>query len=309
MDKLSNMSVFVKVVEMGSFTAVANHLDSTVGNVSRAVSALENLLDARLLQRSTRRLSVTDAGRRFYERCTKILADLENAEAEASSALLEPKGTLRVHCVPGLARHLVTCAIVEYRKAFPEVTVDLLLSQRMPNLLEDQLDVSILIARTLPDSAYISQKIGVSHCVLVAAPEYLAEHAAPVVPEDLVDHPCLLLSTVDYARDEWQLKSKTGTATFVPTGPGFSMNDMDAMAVAVRAGAGIGLLAGFSAIEDLRSGKLVRVLPDYHTYERNVYAVYTSRQFVDAKITRFIETLKARVGEELADTARALIGD
>jgi DNA-binding transcriptional LysR family regulator len=87
------------------------------------------------------------------------------------------------------------------------------------------------------------------------------------------------------------------------------MNDMDAMAVAVRAGAGIGLLAGFSAIEDLRSGKLVRVLPDYHTYERNVYAVYTSRQFVDAKITRFIETLKARVGEELADTARALIGD
>ena len=196
MHKLSNMSVYIKVVEMGSFTAVANHLDSTVGNVSRAVSALENVLDARLLQRSTRRLSVTDAGRRFYERCTKILADLESAEAEASNAALQPRGTLRVHCVPGLARHLVTGAVLEYRKHFPDVTVDLLLSQRMPNLLEDQLDVSILIARTLPDSAYVSQKIGVSHCVLVASPDYLARHAPLETPEDLRGHQWLLLGTV-----------------------------------------------------------------------------------------------------------------
>jgi DNA-binding transcriptional LysR family regulator len=301
------MSVYVKVVEMGSFTAVANHLDSTVGNVSRAVSALENVLDTRLLQRSTRRLSVTDAGRRFYERCTKILADLENAEAEASNAALKPRGTLRVHCVPGLARQLVTSAVLEYRREFPEVTVDLLLSQRMPNLLEDQLDVSILIARTLPDSAYVSQKIGVSHCVLVASPAYLERHPAPVTPEDLDDHQCLLLGTVDYVRDEWQLKSKAGDATFAPQGPSFSVNDMDAMASAIREGAGIGLLAGFSAIEDLRSGRLVRVLPEYHTYERNVYAVYTSRQFIDAKITRFIETLKNRVGTELMMTAQELI--
>nr|WP_275900099.1 LysR family transcriptional regulator [Pseudomonas simiae] len=301
------MSVYVKVVEMGSFTAVANYLDSTVGNVSRAVSALENVLDTRLLQRSTRRLSVTDAGRRFYERCTKILADLENAEAEASNAALKPRGTLRVHCVPGLARQLVTSAVLEYRREFPDVTVDLMLSQRMPNLLEDQLDVSILIARTLPDSAYVSQKIGVSHCVLVASPEYLERHAAPVTPEDLDDHQCLLLGTVDYVRDEWQLKSKTGDATFAPKGPSFSVNDMEAMAVAIREGAGIGLLAGFSAIEDLRSGRLVRVLPEYHTYERNVYAVYTSRQFIDAKITCFIDTLKSRVGTELMITAEELI--
>lgn len=307
MDKLSNMSVYIKVVEMGSFTAVANHLESTVGNVSRAVSALENMLDTRLIQRSTRRLSITDAGRRFYERCTKILADLEHAEAEASNAALNPRGTLRVHCVPGLARHLVTGAVLEYREEFPEVTVDLMLSQRMPNLLEDQLDVSILIARTLPDSAYVSQKIGISHCVLVASPEYLQRHAAPLTPEDLNDHQCLLLGTVDYVRDEWQLKSKTGDATFTPKGPSFSVNDMDAMAVAVRGGAGIGLLAGFSAIEDLRSGRLVRVLPEFHTYERNVYAVYTSRQFIDAKITRFIDTLKNRVGAQLTMTAQELI--
>lgn len=308
MDKLSNMAVYVKVVEMGSFTAVANYLDSTVGNVSRSVSALEQMLDTRLLQRSTRRLSVTDAGRRFYERCTAILADLENAEAEARDALSEPRGTLRVHCVPGLGRHLVTEAVLAYRKAYPSVTVDLMLSQRMPNLLEDQLDVSLLIARALPDSPYVSQKLGVSHCVLVASPQYLAEHPAPQQPQDLNDHPCLLLGTVDYARDLWQLKSKNADVTVIPSGPSFSVNDMEAMAVAVRSGAGIGLLAGFAAIDDLRAGRLVRVLPDYHTQPRNVYAVYTSRQFVDAKITRFLDTLKATVGAQLAAIADELVG-
>ncbi|HHJ1299280.1 MULTISPECIES: LysR family transcriptional regulator [Pseudomonas] len=309
MDKFSNMSVFVKVVEMGSFTAVANHLDSTVGNVSRAVSALEQMLDTRLLQRSTRRLSVTDEGRRFYERCTVILGDLENAEAEASNALLQPRGTLRVHCVPGLARHLVTEAALDYRKAFGDFTVDLMLSQRMPNLLEDQLDVSIQIARVLPDSSYVSQKIGVSHCVLVASLQYLANHGAPDTSADLVDHQCLLLGTVDYARDEWQLKSRMGDATFIPSGLGFSVNDMEAMSVAVKSGAGIGLLAGFAAIDDLRSGKLLRVLPGYFTEERNVYAVYSSRHFIDAKITRFIEVLKDKVGSQLAVIAEELINN
>lgn len=309
MDKFSNMSVFVKVVEMGSFTAVANHLDSTVGNVSRAVSALEQMLDTRLLQRSTRRLSVTDAGRRFYDRCTSILADLEGAEAEARNALLQPRGRLRVHCVPGLARHLVTSAALEYRKAFADVTVDLMLSQRMPNLLEDQLDVSIQIARVLPDSTYVSQIIGISHCVLVASPEYLDQHPAPETPEDLQNHQCLLLSTVDYARDEWHLKSREGDATFAPGKPSFSVNDMESMAVAVRSGAGIGLLAGFAAIDDLRSGRLIRVLPDYHTQERNVYAVYTSRQFVDSKIVRFIDVLRSSVGGQLADIACELVGE
>ena len=273
MDKLSNMAVYVKVVEMGSFTAVANYLDSTVGNVSRAVSALEQLLDTRLLQRSTRRLVVTDAGQRFYQRCTAILADLDHAEAEARNALLEPRGTLRVHCVPGLARHLVTEAVLHYRKTFAQVSVDLMLSQKMPNLLEDQLDVSLQIARALPDSAWVSQKIGVSHCVLVASPDYLSRHAPPATPQDLEGHQCLLLGTVDYARDEWQLKSRHGDASFAPAGPGFSVNDMEAMTVAVRSGAGIGLLAGFAAIDDLRTGRLLRVLPEYHTQERNVYAV------------------------------------
>ncbi|ASW01750.1 LysR family transcriptional regulator [Paraburkholderia aromaticivorans] len=306
MDKVYNMSVFVKVVEMGSFTAVANHLDTTVGNVSRAVSVLEEGLNTRLLQRSTRRLAVTDAGRRFYERSVSILAEIDHAEAEARDALLAPRGTLRVHAVPGLGRQLVTRAALAYRQTYPDVSVDLLLSQRMPNLLEEQLDLAIVIARTLPDSAYVSQKIGSSHCVLAASPEYLARHPAPEQPKDLVDHTCVLLSTVDYAPDEWHLESPAGNASYRPAGPHFSVNDMESMQVALRSGAGIGLLAGFSAIDDLRNGTLVRVLPQFHTSVRNVYAVYLSRQFVDAKIRCFIDALKVHVGDPLQSYANEL---
>lgn len=306
MDKVYNMSVFGKVVEMGSFTAVANHLDTTVGNVSRAVSVLEEGLNTRLLQRSTRRLVVTDAGRRFYERSVSILAEIEYAEAEARDALLEPRGTLRVHAVPGLGRELVTRAVLAYREAYPDVSVDLLLSQRMPNLLEEQLDLAVVITRALPDSAYVSQKIGSSHCVLAASPAYLAQHPAPTKPEDLVDHARVLLSTVDYAAGEWHLESSSGTVIYRPSGPHFSVNDMEAMAVALRDGTGIGLLAAFSAINDLRTGTLVRVLPEYHTYARNVYAVYPSRQFVDAKVVRFVDTLKTCVGDQLSSYAREL---
>ncbi|WP_116141853.1 LysR family transcriptional regulator [Trinickia diaoshuihuensis] len=299
MDKVYNMSVFVRVVEMGSFTAVANHLDTTVGNISRAVSVLEENLDTRLLQRSTRRLSVTDAGRRFYERSVAILADIDRAEAEARDALLEPRGTLRVHAVPGLGRRLVSRAVLAYRRAYPDVSVDLFLSQRLPSLLEEQLDVAVVIARALPDSAYVSQKIGVSHCILAASPGYLAQHRAPERPEDLADHTCVRLGTVDYLPDEWQLQSAGGLVVHRPAGPYFSVNDMDAMSTALRDGAGIGLLAAFSAIDDLRSGSLVRVLPQYHTHRRNVYAVNSSRQFVDAKIKCFVDVLKREVGGEL----------
>lgn len=308
MDKIQSMSVFAKVVEMGSFTAVANHLDSTVGNVSRAVSTLEESLGTRLLQRTTRRLSVTDAGKRFYDRCSAILADIDLAEAEARDAVSEPRGTLRVHCVPGLGRQLVTRAVLAYRQAFPQVSVDLRLFQRMPNLLEEQLDVSIVIARTLPDSAYVSQKIGTSQCVLAASPSYLAQHPAPRHPDDLADHRCLLLSTVDYAADEWHLTGARDEVTFRPLGSHFCVNDMEAMSTALRDGAGIGLLAGFSAMEHLRDGTLIRVLPDYHTHSRNVYAVYSSRQFVDAKVKRFIDVLKHHVGEELSAFSNTLIG-
>nr|WP_244173473.1 LysR substrate-binding domain-containing protein [Caballeronia temeraria] len=142
--------------------------------------------------------------------------------------------------------------------------------------------------------------------MLAASAEYLASHQAPTCPEDLTDHQCVLLGTVDYAPDEWHLVSAAGDATFRPLGPHFSVNDMESMSQALRDGAGIGLLAAYSAMDDLRSGELVRVLPGYHTHVRNVNAVYPSRQFVDAKIKRFVETLKTHVSDHLDAYAKEL---
>lgn len=306
MDKLFNMSVFTKVVEMGSFTAVANHLGTTVGNISRAVTALEDGINTRLIQRSTRRLVITDAGRRFYDRCVAILGDIEQAEAEAGHAMIAPRGLLRVHAVPGLGRKLVARAALAYRQAHPEVSVELLLSQRMPNLLEEQLDVGIVIARSLPDANHVSQTIGVSHCVLAASPAYLEQRPAPASPAALHGHACVRLSTVDYAPDEWTLKSANDTFIHRPCGAHLGVNDMDAMATALRDGAGVGLIAGFSAIEHLRDGSLVRVLPGYHTDQRSVYAIYPSRQFVQAKTKLFVQALKLHVGNQLTSYAEEL---
>ncbi|WP_232221338.1 substrate binding domain-containing protein [Burkholderia sp. WSM2232] len=176
----------------------------------------------------------------------------------------------------------------------------------MPNLLEEQLDIGIVITRTLPDSAYVSQNIGTSHCVLAASLKYLAAHPAPACPEDLIDDQCVLPATVGYAPDEWHLQSAAGEAIFRPAGPHLSVNDMGSMSQALRDGAGIGILAGFSAIDDLRSGALVRVLPGYHTQVRNVYVVYPSRQLVDAKIKRFVVMLKTHVGDHLDAYTREL---
>jgi DNA-binding transcriptional LysR family regulator len=300
MDRFYNMQVFAKVVEMGSFTAVANHIDSTVGNVSRAISALETTLDTRLLHRTTRRLSVTEAGKRYYERCTSILADLEHAEAEARDALVEPRGLLRVHAVPGLGRSQVTRAVLAYREAWPNVSVDLLLSQRMPNLLEEQLDLSIVIARALPDSAYVGQKIASTYCILAASPDYLEQHPAPESPDDLAGHACVLLTTADVVPDEWLLHSAEDDVMFRPSGPYLCVNDVDAMSVALQEGAGIGIISGYRAIKALRAGTLVRVLPRYHTSKRHVYAVYSSRQFIDARVKCFVDVLKTQLGAELS---------
>lgn len=299
MDKLQNMCVFAKVVEMGSFTAVANQLNSTTGNISRAISFLEEELSTRLIQRSTRRLSVTETGQRYYLRCKQILSEVEHADAEARDSLCEPSGILRVHVIPGLGQTHVIKAAIAYREHYPDVSVELTLSQDMPDLLRGQFDLSIVAATTLPDSAYVSQIIGSSRSVLVASRQYIDAHGAPETLDDLARHACVRLSTPAYPADEWKLCNAAGDFVFNPPASYFLVNDHEAMSVALHAGAGIGLLTVYSVIDDLRSGTLVRVLPDFHTHPRNVYVIYPSRQYLDAKTKTFIEFMKESVGKRL----------
>ncbi len=302
MDMLENMRLFVRVVEAGSFTAVAKEIAATTAQVSRAVSNLEAHVQTRLLHRTTRHLGLTESGQRYFERAKSILTEIDYANAEARNALLLPSGRMRIHAMTGLGQSHVVPAVVRYQEDNPEVSVDLTLAQRMPNLVEEGYDVSIVTASQLPDSGYVAQTCGESCSVLVASREYLARHGAPKTPEDLRKHVCLRLDTPSSPGGEWRLERDDGDEQRfeLPTSP-FQVNVPDALAVALRSGRGIGSIALYTAIDDLRSGRLVRVLPNYRLHTIHVYAVYVSRRYLDAKTRTFLDHLRTTLTPALTN--------
>ncbi|WP_028225461.1 LysR family transcriptional regulator [Paraburkholderia ferrariae] len=299
MDTLQNMRVFVRVVEAGSFTAAAQSLDSTTGAMSRAVSELEAHLRTRLLNRSTRRLALTPAGERYLKRCTQILADVGSAEEEASGAHERPAGALRMHSFASLGQQYVLPAISRYRALHPEVTVELTLSQRMPDLFEGSSDVSVVTASSLPNSDLVSHQLGTTYSILCASPGYVRTHGVPRVPADLAHHDCLILKTPALPAYEWALEGPEGNVEMHVDGP-VQVNIAESLAVAIREGMGIGVLPVYTAIEGLRNGTLVRVLPQHKLQKTNVYALYPSRKFVDAKTKTWVEFLRAHLPEVIA---------
>ncbi|WP_070105856.1 LysR family transcriptional regulator [Burkholderia plantarii] len=302
MDMLENMRLFVRVVEAGSFTAVAKEIAATTAQVSRAVSNLEAHVQTRLLHRTTRHLGLTESGQRYFERSKSILAEIDHANAEARNALLKPSGRMRIHAMTGLGQSHVVPAVARYQEDNPEVSIELTLAQRMPNLVEEGYDVSIVTASQLPDSGYVAQTCGESCSVLVASRDYLARHGVPKTPDDLLKHVCLRLDTPSSPGGEWRLESDDGDERRfeLPTSP-FQVNVPDALAVALRLGRGIGSIALYTALDDLRSGRLVRVLPNYRLHTIHVYAVYATRRYLDAKTRTFLDHLRTTLTPALAN--------
>lgn len=291
MDLLNGMQVFVRVVDSGSFAGAAERLALSGAQVSRLVSDLEKHLQTRLLQRTTRRLSLTESGARFLLSCREILEDVREATAQASGAHLSPRGRLRVHCMSGLGV-LITPLIARYSECYPDVCMELTLSQHNPDPLEEGHDVVISIARSLPDSALVSQTVGHLFSVPCAAPEYLNQHGVPEQPEHLVQHRRLHLQ--DFQEDNWLFKGEAGDISVSP-GNTFRTNVADAMVKATQEGMGISLLPFFSAYKALQDGSLVRLLPGYRLRERSVFAVYPSRRFLDAKVRTWVDFLHAQL--------------
>ena len=304
MDTLQNMRVFMRVVETGSFTAAAQQMATTTAHVSRSISDLETHLRTRLLNRTTRRLAMTEAGERYLHRCEQIVAYVDEAEAEARHAQARPAGTLRLHAMSSLAQHYLMSAIARYHEKYPEVFVDLTLSPRMPDLLEEGLDVSMIVSSQLPDSGLISQKLGESRTVVCASPRYLAQRGTPVTIADLADHDCVQLQSPSVlASDRWTFTGEDGEHTVTVNGP-LRVNGAESLRLSLQEGMGIGLLPAFTALESLRTGSLVRVLPEYSLPVLSVYALYPSRQYLDAKIRAWIELIRAEVTEAMtADDA------
>lgn len=292
MDTLQNMRVFVRVVEAGSFTGAAQHLNTTTAYASRAVSDLEAHLRTRLLNRTTRRIALTEAGERYLQRCEQILAYVDQAEAEASDAHARPSGKLKVHAMTSFGQHYVVPAVGRYQQRYPDVQVELTLAQRMPDLLDEGFDVSLTLATGLPDSGLVSQRLGAVFSIACASPAYLERYGVPQAPADLKNHICMRMVTPVFPADEWTFDGPDGQQT-VALGPAtFQVNVAEAMVVAVREGMGIGLIPLYSAIGGLRSGELVWVLPPLMSQEMNLYALYPSRQYLDAKIRTWVEFLR-----------------
>ena len=301
MDTLQAMRIFTRVAEEGSFTGAAHRSDLTTAGVSRAVAQLEARLQARLLNRSTRRVALTEVGERYLARCEQALAFIEQAEAEAADAQALPSGRLRVHATTSFGQSYLVPAVVNYQRRYPSVSVELTLSQYVPDMLDEGYDVTVQLSATeLPDSGFISQRLGTIHSVLCASPDYLRKQGTPRTVSELFGHNCLQIVTPYFPRDLWHLNGADGVETFKLRSSAFQVNLAEGLAAALHEGVGIGALPMPTAVTALRNRSLIRVLPSHRLQPVTAYALYASRQYLDAKIKTFVEFLRESIPPALA---------
>ncbi len=283
MDTLTSMRVFTAVAGAGSFTGAADRLDMSRAMVSKYVINLEEHLGTRLLNRTTRRLSLTESGSAYYERCLQIISDVQEAEQAASQLTTKPRGTLKI-TMPVAFR--LGPVITDYLHLYPEVKLDISLSDRYVDLIEEGFDLAIRIG-TLPESRLIARKLGVARSIVCASPAYLKQRGSPTQPADLTNHSCLGY-TYTNSGNEWHLKNKDIEEVIHIAGT-IKANNGDMLRLAALNGAGLIFLPLFIVEEDLQAGRLVQVLSDYTSAEFGIYAVYPSRKHLSAKVRTFVD--------------------
>ena len=296
MDRFQSLTAFAKVVETGSFARAADRLDVSVSAVSRQVAELEAHLGVRLLNRTTRRLSLTDSGRAFHERCIQLLADLEEAEQEVIASAIVPRGTLRVTASISFGVGYLAESIAQFRRQHPQLRFDLELSDRAVDLVDEGIDLAIRIG-DIGSQGLIGRRIGVAQLICCAAPSYLARHEAPRTPADLAAHPCL---TYAYSStgNVWRFADRDGRIQDVKvSGPAHANNGAMLAALAV-AGMGINLEPDFIVADDVRAGRLVVLLPGYAVPPIGISATYPSRRHLSAKVRSFVDFLVERFARE-----------
>jgi len=292
MDRFHAISAFVKVVETGSFARAAARLDVSVSSVSRQVADLEAHLDARLLNRTTRRLSLTEGGRAFHERCVQLLADLEEAEQSANLGTIEPRGTLRLTAAITFGSRHLAPALAEFVARYPAMRFDIELSDRASDLVEEGFDVAVRIGE-IGSQNLVGRRVGATRLVCCAAPSYLERHGKPRTPEDLAGHACL---TYEYSvqRNVWPFRDRQGRERNVRVaGAVHSNNGRFLEALAVE-GVGIAFEPDFIVGPDVRAGRLVQLLRGFEPPPTSIYVVYPSRRHLSAKVRVFADFLAAR---------------
>ena len=298
MDRTRELESFVAAVEAGSFVKAADGLNISKAVISKHVLGLEQRLGVRLLNRTTRRQSLTDAGRIYFDRAKQILESLEDADATVASSASRPTGTLRV--TAPLTFGLLRLAPLwgEFMSRYPEVKLDITLSDRVVDLVDEGFDVAVRIAR-LPDSSLVSRKLTSARMVMCASPAYLRQYGTPKTLTEVARRPVLAYTYLSTG-DTWKFE-RDGVAHQVTTNPIMRSNNGDTCRAAALAGRGIILQPSFLIAADLERGNLVEILPNYKGVELGLYAVYPSRTLLSAKVRVLVDFL----AENFTDTKRA----
>ena len=288
MDRLTSLTAFVRVVDSGGFSAAARRLEMSTTMVSNHVQSLEDRLGARLLQRTTRKVSLTEVGRAYYDRATQILSDLEQADDIAGALQSTPRGTLRIytatHIVP-----FVAPVVAEFLSSYPDVKVDLNMGERTIDLIDEGFDVAIRLTPP-PDSSLIVRSLATWRHVLCCSPAYLEKHGPLRQLSELADYNCVRHVLYPYG-DEWRFVDRKGTPASVRISGNLVSNSGDMLRTAALQGVGILLGPGFLVADDLDSGRLVRLLSEYRPVELSMNAVYPHRHHLSAKVRTFIDLL------------------
>lgn len=287
MDRLTEMEAFASVVDNGGFTGAARKLGVSKSAVSKHVAALEARLGARLLDRTTRRVSPTEIGLAYYDRARQVLEEAAAADAMVASLQSEPAGTLRLSAsIDFGARHLPD-ALSGFLKKYPDMRIHMVLDNRPVDLLSDRFDAALRIGN-LSDSSLRARKLTTMRMAMVAAPGYLAQHGTPTRIDDLTQHDLLHYST-EPSDTFWRIKSPTGEVRQIRVGGRLTVNDGLSLVRSAEAGLGIAYLPCFLYYKSVAKGRLVKVLPDLPVDERNVQIVYQPGQFIQPKLRVFID--------------------
>ncbi len=288
MDQLSALKAFCRVVEAGGFSAAAVEINLSHTVMSKQVRQLESLLGVQLLNRTTRKLALTEAGQAYYERARRILDELQEADLAATRHHAAPRGTLRLNAPMAFGTLDVAQWLPRFMERYPEIKIDLVCNDRYVDLIEEGFDLALRLARELPDSTLMARKLATIPTLLVASPSYLHEHGTPATPADLAHHNCLTYTLVPKP-NEWIFTMPDGSRSSIIVRGSFQANTGIALRSAALAGVGIATTATFIVHEDLARGTLVPVLPDYTLRARNLYAIYPHNRHLSPKVRAFID--------------------
>jgi DNA-binding transcriptional LysR family regulator len=296
MDRMTSMATFVKVVESGGFSAAARALGISPSMVTTHVRALEERLAVRLLNRSTRKVSLTEAGHAYYERCLQILTDVEEAERIAEALQSTPRGALRLNTSVAIPPFLAP-VIAEFVALYPEVSVNLAMTDRMIDLVEEGFDLAVR-NMSVPDSSLIARCVATYRLVVCGSPGYLAARGSPREPADLVHHNCLIYSHSAWG-SQWRFAGPDGEQSVAVAG-NLQANSDNALRLAAVHGQGLALAPSFLLIEEIKSGRLVPVLTEFLQTDHAINAIYPHRRHLSAKVRSFIDLLARRFRDDPA---------